>query len=174
MKAGKERMSRTTPVPASLILLAAAALAAAALTVAGCAWPQRTDPPQVTLVGVEPATSGGLEARMQLKLRVLNPNEAPIDYNGIYVELDLLDKSFASGVSNESGTVPAFGEAVVTVPVTISVLAIARQAMSLAGGKTVDKITYGMQGKLNSPSSGALRFKSQGELNVAELTAGGG
>jgi LEA14-like dessication related protein len=148
-------------------------LAVAILTLGGCAWPQRTDPPKVTLVGVEPAASGGLEARMQLELRVLNPNETPIDYNGIYVELDVLDRSFASGVSNQSGTVPAFGEAVVTVPVTVSVLAIARQVMSLAGGKGVGKITYGMQGKLNSTTSGALRFKSQGELNLADLTTGG-
>ena len=167
MTAGKSRMSRNTPEPRWLIPLAAA------LTLSGCAWPQRPDPPKVTLVGIEPAPGQGLEARMQLKLRVLNPNDAPIDYNGIYVELDVLDKTFASGVSNQSGTVPAFGEAVVTVPVTISVLAIARQAMSLAGGQAVDKITYGMQGKLNSTTSGALQFKSQGELNLADLTAGG-
>ena len=155
------------PVP-SLILFASAAL-----SLAGCAWLQRTDPPQVTLVGVEPLTSQGLEARMQLKLRVLNPNDTPIDYNGIYIQLDLLDKSFASGVSNQSGTVPAFGETVITVPVSVSVLGVARQAMSLVGGKSVGRITYAMHGKLNSTTSGALRFNSQGELNLAALTAGG-
>lgn len=157
---------RTAP---SLILLISAAL-----TSPGCAWLQRTDPPQVTLVGVEPAASGeGLEARMQLKLRVLNPNEAPIDYNGIYVQLDLLDKSFASGASSQSGTVPAFGETVISVPVTVSVLGIARQAMGLVGGKGMDRITYAMHGKLNSTTSGALRFSSQGELNLAALANGG-
>jgi len=147
-------------------------LTAAALTLSGCAW-QRTEPPKVTLVGVEPAVSEGLEARLQLRLRVLNPNDAPIDYNGIYVELDVMDKSFASGVSNQSGTVPAFGEAVITVPVTVSVLSIARQAMSMLGGQPLGKITYALRGKLSSTTSGALQFKSQGELNVADLTAGG-
>lgn len=156
---------RTVP---SLILLISAALASA-----GCAWLQRTDPPQVTLVGVEPATSEGFEARMQLKLRVLNPNDAPIDYNGIYVQLDLLDKSFASGASSQSGTVPAFGETVISVPVSVSVLGIARQAMGLVGGKGLDRITYAMHGKLNSTTSGALRFSSQGELNLAALANGG-
>lgn len=148
-------------------------LVAAALILAGCAW-QRTDPPLVTLVGAEPAASEGLEARMQLKLRVQNPNDAPIEYNGIYLELDVRDRSFASGVSNESGTVPAFGETVITVPVTVSVLGIAGQMMSLLGGKGLDKITYAMHGKLSTTTSGALRFKSQGELNVADLTTGGG
>ena len=147
-------------------------LAAAALNLTGCAWLQRSDPPKVTLVGVEPSAAGeGLEARMQLKLRVLNPNDAPIAYNGIYVELEVLNSSFASGASSQSGTVPAFGEAVITVPVTVSALSIARQAMGLFSGKAMDKITYAMHGKLSS-TSGALRFSSQGELNVADLTGG--
>jgi LEA14-like dessication related protein len=148
-------------------------LTVAALNVTACAWPQRTDPPKVTLVGVEPSASQGLEARVQLKLRVLNPNDAPLEYNGIYVELEVLDRSIASGVSNQSGTVPAFGETVITVPVTVSVLDIARQAMGLLAGKSMDRITYAMQGRLNSTGSGALRFKSQGELNVADLASGG-
>jgi len=148
-------------------------LGVAVLTLGGCASLQRTDPPQVTLVGVEPVASEGLEARVQLKLRVLNPNDAAIDYNGIYVQLDVMDKSFASGVSNQSGTVPAFGETVIAVPVSVSVFGIARQAMGLFGGKPMGKITYAMHGKLSSTTSGALRFKSQGELNVADLTAGG-
>ena len=147
-------------------------LTVAALTLTGCAWLQRTDPPKVTLVGVEPSAGEGLEARMQLKLRVLNPNDTPIEYNGMYVELEVLGRSFASGVSNQSGTVPAFGEVVITVPVTVSVLGVARQAMGLLSGKAVDKITYAMHGKLSS-TSGALRFSSQGELNVADLTGGG-
>jgi len=142
-------------------------LTAAAVTLAGCAWLQRTDPPKVTVVGVEPLAGAGLEARMQLRLRVQNPNDAPIEFNGISVQLDVQDKSFASGVSNQSGTVPAFGEAVVTVPVTVSVWSIAGQAMGLLSGKAMDKVTYAMHGKL-----GTVRFQSQGELNIAELTTG--
>jgi LEA14-like dessication related protein len=147
-------------------------LSAAVLSLVGCASLQRTDPPQVTLAGMQSAASEGLEARMQLKLRVQNPNDSPIEYNGIYVELDVLNKSLASGVSNQSGTVPAFGETVIDVPVTISVLAIAGQAMGLLNGKAIDKITFEMHGKLSTPS-GALRFKSQGELDVADLMPSG-
>jgi LEA14-like dessication related protein len=146
--------------------------AAAALALAGCAIFQRTDPPQVTLVGVEPAASQGLEVRMLLKLRVQNPNSTAIDYNGLYVELDLQGKSFASGVSNESGTVPSFGEALISVPVSVSVLGIASHAMGMLGN-SMDKIKYEMHGKLNSPTSGAVRFKSQGEVSLSSLMSGG-
>jgi len=142
-------------------------LSLVALIPVGCASLQHTDPPQVTIVGVEPASGEGLEARMLLKLRVQNPNSTPLDYNGTYVELDVLGKSFGSGVSSESGTVPAFGEAVIGVPITISVMGILGQAMGMmGGGKTPDKVTYEMRGKLNSPALGALRFKSQGELTL--------
>ena len=146
--------------------------ATGALVVAACASFQRTDPPQVTLVGVEPAASESLEARMQLKLRVQNPNNTAIDYNGVYVELDLQGKSFASGVSNESGTVPSFGEALINVPVSVSVLGIASHAMGMLGN-SMDKIKYEMHGKLNSPKSGAVQFKSEGEMSLSSLMSGG-
>ena len=150
----------------SLMIRSLALVTAAALSLAGCVSLQHTDPPQVTLVDVEPSAGEGLEARVQLKLRVQNPNVAPIEYNGIYVELDVQDRSFASGVSDQSGTVPSFGETVVDVPVTASILGIVGHALGFLGGKPPEKITYEMSGKLNSTTSGTLRFKSQGELTL--------
>jgi LEA14-like dessication related protein len=149
-------------------------LVAAALGLAACASFSRTDPPKVSLEGVEPSAGEGMEAaHVQLKLRVQNPNETPIDYNGVYVELDVQNKSLASGVSNQHGTVPAFGEQVVTVPVTVSYFGIAGQAMGLLSGKSLSKVSYELSGKLNSTTSGAVHFKSQGELNLTELVSGG-
>jgi LEA14-like dessication related protein len=149
-------------------------LSAAALVAAGCSWLQHKDPPQVTLVGVEPATgkSEGLETRMQVKLRVQNPNDAAIDYNGVYLELDVQGKNLASGVSNQSGTVPAFGETVITVPVEISIWSMAGQAMGLLEGKSMDKVSYAMRGKLSGGASGTVSFKSQGEVSLSDLASG--
>jgi len=144
-------------------------LIAAALGLGGCAIFKHADPPQVTVTGVEPAASGasqGLGA--QLKLRVKNPNDTPIEYNGISVELDVQNKSLASGMSSQSGTVPAFGEAIILVPVEISYMGMAGQAMGLLSGKSWDKVTYEMRGKL-----GTVPFKSQGELNFADIMTGG-
>ena len=110
---------------------------------------------------------------MQLKLRVQNPNNAAIEFTGIYVELKVLGKSFATGVSNESGTVPPFGETVIGVPVSVSVIRIVSEALGILGGKPPDKITYEMSGKLNSTTSGTLRFKSQGELTLPTSLSSG-
>ena len=148
-------------------------LTSAAVTLVGCALLKHTDPLQVTVVGVEPAKGEGLEMRMDLKLRIQNPNDAAIDYNGVYVEFDVENKNLGSGVANQSGTLPAFGEALVTVPVEVSYWGIAGEAMGFLGGKSFDKVSYEMRGKLNSPSSGAVSFKSKGELDLGSLMSGG-
>ncbi len=80
-------------------------LFAALLALSGCASMSHDDPPQVTVAGIEglPGEGEGMEVRMLVKLRVQNPNDAPIQYDGVYLKLDVLDKTFASGVSSEGG-----------------------------------------------------------------------
>src|SRR6266513_441715 len=98
-----------------LIVLAASLLAA-------CAALSGREPLQVHVADVEALSGEGLELRMLVKLRVQNPNDAPVEYDGAYLKLDVLDKTFATGVSDERGTIPRFGEALVTIPVTVSTL----------------------------------------------------
>ena len=107
---------------------------------------------------------------MLVKLRVQNPNDQPIDYNGVYVRLDVMNNAFATGVSGTTGTVPRFGEAVIGVPVTISMLHMARQVLSLLVGTSMDKVTYKMSGKLEGAAFRTVRFKSQGEFGLPAAT----
>jgi LEA14-like dessication related protein len=143
-------------------------LVAVLLALGGCASLPNKDPIQVTVAGIESLPGEGMEIRMLVKLRVQNPNQAPIDYTGAYVKLDVLDKTFASGVSDASGTVPAFGEAIVAVPVTVSVLRMVRQVVGMLDGKPVEKITYEMSGKLNGGVFNTQRFSAKGEFEVPE------
>lgn len=140
--------------------------------VAGCASQQRSDPVQVTVAGVEPLQGEGLEARLLVKLRVQNPNDAQIDYDGAYVRLEVRDKTFATGVSDARGSVPRFGEAVVAVPVTISMLSIARQALAAVDARALptDAIRFSLEGKLNAAGPRTVRFRSQGELQLPGAT----
>ena len=82
----------------------------------------------------------GLELRLMVKLRVQNPNDAPFEYDGTYVKVDVQYRTFATGVSDESGSVPRFGEAVIKVPLTVSMFRMARQIMGMRDGKPVDQI----------------------------------
>lgn len=74
-----------------------------ALSLGGCAFLQQTDPLQVTMAGIEPLPGEGLELRMLVRLQVQNPNCAPIEYSGVYITLDVQDKTFATGVNGKLG-----------------------------------------------------------------------
>ena len=142
---------------------------AAALTLGACASLPGRDPLQVSVADIEPLPGEGMELRMLVKLRVQNPNDAPVEYNGVYVKLDVLDKSFATGVSDERGTIPRYGESIVGVRVTASVLKIATNALGMLGGKPLDRISYKLEGKLDGPGFGSTRFKAQGEFSLQNV-----
>jgi len=73
--------------------------------------------------------------------------------------------AFASGVSDARGTIPRYGETVVTVPVTVSAFAMVRQAMGFASGDR-SKIDYVLRGKVGGSTFGSVRFESRGELEL--------
>jgi LEA14-like dessication related protein len=106
---------------------------------------------------------------MLVKLRVQNPNDTVINFSGAYLKFEVLDKTFATGVSSEAGTVPAYGEAIVAVPVTISVLRMVRQVVGMLDGQPVDQITYQMSGKLDGGLFGTQRFEASGEFDLTKL-----
>lgn len=158
----------------SVFRSASLALVAFLLLLGGCAALQGPQPVEVIMVGVEPLRGEGLELRMRVKLRVQNPNDMALDYNGVSLRLDVQGKPFATGVSSAAGSVPRFGEALIEVPVSISVFRIARQAMGMAANEFRGKLAYEMSGQLAGPAFGSLRFASKGELTLpAEIVEGG-
>ena len=141
-------------------------VALTAMLLGACASLPSKDPLQVTVAGIESIPGEGMELRMLVKLRAQNPNQAPIDFSGVYVELDVQGKTFATGVSSEAGTLPGFGEVVVAVPVTVSVLRMVRQVMGVLDGQPVDTIRYEMSGKLNGGMFNTHRFGASGEFEL--------
>jgi len=149
----------------------AACLLLLVMLMAGCASLPSHDPLQVTVAGVESLQGEGMELRLLVKLRVQNPNDAPVEFNGASLNLEVMGRSFATGVSDQAGTVPRFGEAIVAVPVTVSMMRMARQVLGMLDGKPVDKITYAMNGKLNGASLfGTQRFAASGEFELPKGT----
>lgn len=143
-----------------------ALLALGALLSGGCASLQGREPIEVIVAGVEPLQGEGLEVRMLVKLRIQNPNDVPLDYNGVSVQMDVQGRRFATGVSDAAGSVPRFGETIVKVPVSISVLRIARQAVGIMTDEYRGKLAYQMTGKLAGPTFHGVHFKSNGELRL--------
>lgn len=105
------------------------------LSLSACALFPNRDPVNINVVGLEPLPSQELEVRFAIKLRVQNPNETAIDYNGIALDLEVNGHSLASGVSDQSGSIPRFSEAIVTVPVSVSAFSVLRQTLGLSQRK---------------------------------------
>lgn len=146
-------------IAASRLLAIAAALA----VLGGCTTLAGRDPLEVTVAGIEPMPEKGegLELRLLVKLRVQNPNSTAFGYDGAYVKVEVQDRTFATGVSNTGGTIGGFSEAVVEVPVTVSMFRMVRQVMGMRDGAPADPIRYSMSGKL-----GTHRFSADGEFSL--------
>lgn len=145
-------------------------LGVAALLLGGCAgWPG-IDPLQVQLAGIEPLSGAGLEMRMAVTLRVQNPNDTAIDFDGVALTLELRGQDFASGVSDQRGQVPRFGETLITVPVTVSAMALLQQFMSLAQDER-GKLDFIARGKLSGSGFGSARFVARGEFTLPGAAA---
>lgn len=154
------------PGPVSVRILLGLATLLLALALGGCAGMLARDPVRMTVVGIEPLPGEGLEMRFNLKLRLQNPNEVPLDYDGLAVELELNGKPFASGVSDRKGNVPRFGETLFRVPVTVSAFNAMRQALAIVEGDTLDDVPYVLRGKLGGGAFGVTRFSEKGTLSL--------
>lgn len=143
-----------------LLTLAPALLA----PLGGCAGLALRQPLQVSLVGVSGLPGEGLELRLAVTLRVLNPNEAALDYDGVSLELEVSGRHLASGVSDARGNVPRFGEALITVPVTMSPANVLRQAWGLAREGTAG-IEFTARGRLAGGLFGGASFVSSGRFD---------
>ena len=153
-------------------MLAGGLAIAMAVMLGGCTTLGLRDPVQVTVADIESIPGEDLEVRMLVKLRVQNPNDEPVQYDGIYLKLEVLGSTFATGVSDERGTIPRFGESVISVPMTMSTLRVASRALSMfSTGRSVDKLNYKLDGKLDGPMLGSTRFQLTGEFNLPAPSA---
>jgi LEA14-like dessication related protein len=141
-------------------------LAVVTLLCGGCASLQGREPLDAIMVGVEPLQGEGLELRMLVKLRIQNPNDLPVDFHGVSITMNVQGKRFATGVSDAAGNVPRFGETIVSVPVSVSMFRIARQAVGVMTDEYRGKLTYELTGKLAGPAFKSVYFKSSGEFTL--------
>jgi LEA14-like dessication related protein len=151
-------------------LVFATLLLATVLAGAGCATLPDEDPLEVTVAGIEPLQGEGMELRLNVKLRVQNPNDAPLDFDGASVKLEVQGRTFATGVSDATGTVPRFGESVIVVPVTASMLRMVRNVVGMMQDQPPEQIRYRMEGKISTTGFGSKRFTAEGEFKIPAST----
>jgi hypothetical protein len=146
-----------------------AVLLGATGSIAACAGVSGRYAPRVHLAGIESLPGEGLELRFMLKLRVQNPGETDLRYDGVWVDVELADRPLASGGAPLKGVVPRFGEDVIMLPVAASGLSIARQVIgwinSPRDGKR-EAVPYVLRGRLGGTGLASGDFESRGEINL--------
>ena len=142
------------------------------LALSACALFPNRDPLNINVVGIDPLPGQDLEIRFAVKLRLQNPNDTDIQYDGVALNLDVNGRLLASGVSDQKDTIGRFSEGVLTVPVTVSAFAALRQAVGLADQQRLDNLPYELHGKLAGGLFGTMRFEDSGTLNLPKPASG--
>jgi LEA14-like dessication related protein len=131
---------------------------------AGCAILSAADPLTIDVANIEPLPGEGMELRLAVTIRIQNPNDTPVEYTGAALSLDLNGINLASGVTPVVGTVPRYGEAVFTVPVTISAFDMVRQVLGFIEADASGEVRYAVRGKLEGGFLGSRRFSDEGSM----------
>lgn len=139
--------------------------------VAGCAGlGTKLEAPRVSVVGIRAVEASLFEQRLQVRLRVQNPNALAIPVRGLDVSMEVAEEPFAEGSSAREFTVPARGEAEFDMNVTAHA-ATALLRIAGASREEREQMTYRVRGKL-STRLGVLRsipFEETGTLALADL-----
>ena len=127
---------------------------------------QTMERPRINIANVTPKEIKLFEQVFDLELRIQNPNESGLSINGLAFELEINDKRFATGVSNENVTVDRFSSLVIHVQAVTSFWGILRQiAHFQQTGPPL--VTYRIKGTIYSGSpSLKLRFDDSGEFKI--------
>jgi LEA14-like dessication related protein len=139
-----------------------------AAVLAGCAGLVGGEPPRVNIVGLDRLAGEGFELRFNVKLRVQNPGDSPLEFDGLALDLDVNGRPLASGVSSAKGSVPRFGETVVSVPVSVNAVSAVRQMLGLSDGSLRGELPYAIRGRLGGGVMGGTRFTSEGTLKLPQ------
>lgn len=147
-------------------------LALLLLTLSACALLPNRDPLNINVVGFEPLASQDMEVRFAVKIRVQNPNDTAIDYNGVALDLSVNGQPLASGVSDQAGSIARFSETVLSVPVSVSAFSVLRQTLGLSQTQSLDNLPYVLRGKLAGGLFGTMRFSDSGKLSLPGAAVG--
>jgi LEA14-like dessication related protein len=121
---------------------------------------------RVTIVDIRPLESTLMEQRFLVKLRLQNRSKTPLAIDGMSFDLELNDRDFASGVSNQAVTTPGFGEALIEVKVSSTLFGMIRQLQTLQN-REPRPFHYRISGNLSSPGSlFGLTFSESGEIDL--------
>jgi len=136
------------------------------LVATGCASSFKLEPPQLSVVTMKVQSADIFSQRLQVRLRVVNPNDRELPIKGISYRIEVEGDQLAEGLTDAPFVVPAMGEAEFDMQVTANLAGTL--AKYLMRGSTPAALNYRLVGKV-ALSSGFLRsipFDERGSVKL--------
>lgn len=141
---------------------------------AGCAGMSSSiDPPRVTIADIQVEEIKTMETVFLVELRILNPNDGPLNVQGVTCDLEIDGRHFASGIADGKHQVPAYGSALVPVKVYASmfdmVASVINRIQAANTGQAAQPMAYLLHGKVRLDRGGLKKnipFESAGTLSL--------
>ena len=142
-------------------------LIALVLLLFGCAaFQQSMERPRINIANIMPRDIKLFEQVFDLELRIQNPNDTPLEVNGLAFDLELNGKRFASGVSNQSLVIDRLSSDVIHVEAITTLVGFLRQVAEYQETQN-PRVGYRIVGSIYSGSSNVkLRFDDVGEVKI--------
>jgi LEA14-like dessication related protein len=143
---------------------------ALSLGVAACATSPSIEPPEVSLVGLTLGQSGLLEQRLWVDLRLSNPNAFEVTVARLQFALEVNQQRFGWGRRRRAVDLPAQGEVVIPVLMTIDTHDLIATMMDLSSDQ---QLPYHLTGEaeLDHVLAQTVPFEWQGRLELPRIAA---
>ena len=129
----------------------------------------KEDQVKVNLSSMKMLESTLLEQRFAVKIRVQNRSQSAMDIKGLSFDLELNDKDFASGVSNQSLVIEPLSDALLSVDIMSTLFGLIRQIQSMQKLEN-EVFRYELSGTLHLGNKMfGQRFSEKGEINLNDF-----
>jgi len=141
-------------------------LIVAVILITGCAGLYMSaDRPRVNISNIQPKDVKLLEQVFTMDLRIQNASESAIDVKGLAFNLEINDRPFATGVSNQQLTIQPFTSQVIQVEAVTTLANLLRQVTQVQKSVDAAKLKYRLQGTIHTGSALArISFDETGEI----------
>jgi len=137
------------------------------LLLSGCAaLYQSMERPRINIANIMPREIKLFEQVFDLELRIQNPNNTPLEVNGLAFDLEINGKRFATGASNQSLVIDRLSSDVIHVEAITTLVGFLRQVAEYQE-TPIPRVGYRIMGSIYSGSSNVkLRFDDVGEIKI--------
>lgn len=143
------------------------ALLVLAAVLAGCAaLSGPIENPRITVTSLRVLPAEGVEQRVEVGLRLLNPNDFDLDAKGLVISLGINDVPLLTGATANVPLVPAYGEALANVTLSVNLMSGLRLVSRLMQ-RPEEPLQYRLEARLDlrRPFWQRLTLMEQGEIS---------